>query len=48
MPSDGPRPRRWLFIVAFVGAVALMLGLSVQAKREPPPAVQPYDPFPRW
>lgn len=48
MPSDGPRPRRWLFVAAFCGAVALMLCLSVQAKREPAPVIQPYDPLPRW
>jgi hypothetical protein len=48
MPSDGSSSRRWLFVAALIGAIALTVGLSVQAQREPAPVVQPYDPLPKW
>jgi hypothetical protein len=48
MSPEGPRPRRWLFLAVLLGVAAVTLGLTVQAQREPPPVIEPYDPLPRW
>jgi hypothetical protein len=47
MPAP-PGRRLWILVATLGVAAALGLGITVQAQRDPTPAVQPYDPMPRW
>ncbi|MGG5821715.1 hypothetical protein [Falsiroseomonas sp. HW251] len=46
--SAPARRRLWIVLTTLVAAGVLGLGIGVQAERDPTPAVQPYDPMPRW
>ncbi|WP_372624805.1 hypothetical protein [Falsiroseomonas sp.] len=47
MPPS-PSRRYWLVTLICLLAAGLCAGVAVQADRELPPVVIPYDPLPRW
>lgn len=38
----------WILVGVLAAVAAAGLGIAVHAQRDPTPAVQPYDPMPRW
>jgi hypothetical protein len=47
--TEPPRHRRiWVLAALILSVAAAAAAWTVQADRNPQPAVMPYDPLPRW
>jgi len=48
MSSPRHRATLWILVATLLMAGVCALAISVQAKRDTPSTVKPYDPLPHW